>query len=259
MQLLKTTYPEEDELVMCTVTNIQHHSVFCKLDEYKNKSGMIHISEIAPGRIRNIKEFVQEGKKVICKILRIDEEKGHIDLSLRRVNDGQRKAKQKEIKEENLAGKIIEYVAKSNKLDPLKLHKQIADKILEEYDTIYSAFEDVAKEEFDLSKVGIDKKIAKELTENIKGRITPPEVEIVGEFKLSTTAPGGVEVIKKTLAEANKAKGELTIKYKGGGNYYISIKAEDYKDAEKTLKTAVENVENYASKHDVVMEFARQE
>ncbi len=35
--------PEEDELVLCTVTAVQHHSVFAKLDEYA-KTGMIHIS-----------------------------------------------------------------------------------------------------------------------------------------------------------------------------------------------------------------------
>jgi len=259
MTLPKQGYPEEDELVMCTVTNVQFHSVFCKLDAYQNKSGMIHISEIAPGRIKNIREHVQEGKKVVCKILRIDLQKGHIDLSLRRVNAGQRKAKLKEIKEENLAAKIIEYVAKQNKLNPAELHKKITSKILENYDSIYPAFEDVTKGELDLATLGLDKKTTEELETVIKGRITPPEVQIVGDFHLRTHAADGIELIKKTLGEAAKAEGDLTLKYKGGGTYHMVIKAEDYKQAEKTLKTAVENVETFADKNNIVMQFVRQE
>ena len=54
----KKGLPEESELVICTVTKIQYHSVFVKLDEF-NHSGMIHISEISPGRIRNIGDYVK--------------------------------------------------------------------------------------------------------------------------------------------------------------------------------------------------------
>ena len=88
----KQGFPEESELVMCTVSNIQYHSVFADLDEY-GRQGMIHISEISPGRIRNIRDYVKEGKKIVCKVLRVNSERGHIDLSLRRVNEAQRKNK----------------------------------------------------------------------------------------------------------------------------------------------------------------------
>ena len=79
MLLMKQGLPEDGELVLCKVTNVQHHSVFVRMEEY-GKSGMIHISEIAPGRIRNIRDYVKEGKIVVCKVLRINEERGHVDL-----------------------------------------------------------------------------------------------------------------------------------------------------------------------------------
>ena len=119
MLFKKQGFPEENELVMCTVTKVQYHSVFVNLDEYE-KGGMIHISEVSPGRIRNIRDFVKESKKVVCLVLRINKEKGHIDLSLRRVNEGQKRAKVDEIKKEQMAEKILEFVAK-------KLNKDIKD------------------------------------------------------------------------------------------------------------------------------------
>ena len=135
MLLLKEGFPEEDELVLCTVINIHYHSVFVKLDEY-GKTGLIHISEISPGRIRNIRDFVVEGKKIVCKVLKIDKKKGHIDLSLRRVNENQRKKKVNELKQEQKAEIIIEQVAKNNGLESKKLYYQLTEKIFEKYDDL---------------------------------------------------------------------------------------------------------------------------
>ena len=89
----KKGFPQESEIVLCTVSNISYNSVFVKLDEYINLQGMIHISEISPGRIRNIRDYVKPGKVIVCKILRIHQQKGHIDLSLRRVTESQRRKK----------------------------------------------------------------------------------------------------------------------------------------------------------------------
>ncbi len=45
--------------------------------------GLLHVSEISSSWIRNIRDFVREGQKMVLKVLRVDLEKGHIDLSLR--------------------------------------------------------------------------------------------------------------------------------------------------------------------------------
>ena len=253
----KEEYPDRDELVLCTITNIQFHSVFCKLDEYE-KSGMIHISEIAPGRIRNIKEHIKEGQKVVCKVLQINKERGHIDLSLRRVNAGQKRAKMNEIKQEQLAMKIVDHLAKSKKMDPKLVQTKIKDPIIEKYGSLYPAFEAAARDEEDLAKL-LDANIAKDLTEAVKARIKPPEVEIIGDFKLTSTAPNGVEIIRDALGEALKVKGDLSLRYKGAGTYHIVVKSEDFKTAEKILKEAVDNTITFAEKNKVVAEFARQE
>src|SRR3989304_247871 len=94
--------PEDGELVLCTVEKIYPSSIFVDIDEYK-KQGLIHISEIAAGRIRNIRDYAVEGKKIVCKVIRIDKEKGHIDLSLRRVNESQQRNKISSIKQEQRA------------------------------------------------------------------------------------------------------------------------------------------------------------
>lgn len=256
MLLKRTGFPESEELVLCTVTGINPHSVFCTLDEYGGRTGMIHISEIAPGRIRNIREFVQEQKKIVCKVLQINKERGHIDLSLRRVNESQKRNKLNQIKQEQLSEKIIEYAAKQQGESPLTLYNKLTEKIIPKYGTLFAAFEQVTKDGLNLETI-VDKKIAKTLTDAIKARIKPPEVKIDGDLKLTSYDPNGIHEIKETLKIAVKAGAD--VRYLGAGTYHIEVISEDYKTAEKILKNAIEPLLAHAEDKDIAAEWTRKE
>ncbi|MBI3031971.1 translation initiation factor IF-2 subunit alpha [Candidatus Woesearchaeota archaeon] len=256
----KAGIPEESELVMCTVTKIQYNAVFANLDEYDNKSGMIHISEIAPGRIRNIRDFVKEGKKIVCVVLRVDRERGHIDLSLRRVSEGQQRTKVNQLKQEAIAEKIIEMLARELKKEVRKLYDEITDKIFQKYDMLHPCFQEVSRNETSLTGLGLAPDIAEKLAKLISQRIKPPEVLLQGRLQLKSYADTGVEVIKDALLQGQKAGGEhLLIKYLGAGTYHISITAEDYKTAEAGLKKCLDTIEALMKKIQGIFSFARTE
>ena len=257
MHLKKEGMPEEDEIVLCTVTNVHHHSVFVKVEEY-NMQGMIHISEVSPGRIRNIRDYVKEGKVIVCKVLRINRERRQIDLSLRRVNEAQRRNKIDGIKKEQKAEKIIEFVANKVKEEPKKVFEEVSSKILKKYSSVYAAFEDVITNDKLLKELGLEAKIAKELTEAIKLRIKAPEVVIGGKFTLLSYKSNGVEIIKNAFKETGKTK-DVTIRYDGGGKYNITVKAKDYKTAEKVLDDSTRSVIDSMKKNESVAEFVREE
>jgi translation initiation factor 2 subunit 1 len=252
----KEGMPEEGELVLCTVTSVQSHSVFVRIDEY-GKSGMIHISEISPGRIRNIRDYVVEGKVVVCKVLKINMERGHIDLSLRRVSEGQRREKVNEIKQEQKAEKIIEFVARSMKITKDELFTRIQENIFKNYPTVYSVFEEVINDDKVLENIGIPKGISDKLVELIKQRIKPPEVILNGKVKVFSYEPDGVERVKKILLKIEGFDEEINISYLGGGLYSFSIRDSDYKSAEKKLKSMIEEIDKLSSKQKVHFEFER--
>ena len=247
MLLNKEGFPQEDELVLCTVTKIFHHGVFVDLDEY-GKGGMIHISEVSPGRIRNIRDFVREGKKVVCKILRVDTEKGHIDLSLRRVNERQKKDKVNEIKQEQKAEKILEFAAKKLGLDFKKLYLEVSEKIFKKYGLLNICFEDVVKGDVSLEKLGVDKKTSEVLTELNKDRMKPSEVFVEGNLKLKSYSADGVDIIKNALKKAAE-KDNVSIIYEGGGRYRIRVKSIEYKIAEEILEKSVNHAIEFIEKN----------
>ncbi len=257
MLLNKKGFPEEEELVLCTVTGVNPHSVFVTLDEYGGRTGMIHISEVAPGRIRNIREYVQEGKKVVCKVLQVNEEKGYIDLSLRRVNELQKRSKLNQIKEQQFSEKMIEQVAKQQKADCKKLFEELSEKLLKKYDTLFIAFEDVVKGDLDLEKTLTNKKVARHLIETIKQRVKPPEVIIKGEIQLSTYSSQGIEDIKDTLNLAVKEGAK--IRYLGAGNYDLELKSTEYKIAEKQLDKIIKKITKFTEEKNITFKFTRKE
>jgi len=258
MLFKKQGFPEEGDLVLCTVTSVQFHSVFVDIDEY-GRGGMIHISEVSPGRIRNIRDFVKEGKKIVCKVLRINQEKGYIDLSLRRVNESEKRRKIDQIKREQNAEKIVEIAAGKIGAKTEILYREISDRALKQYSSLYEFFEASTKDEKLLESTGMEKKNLKILQETINQRIKPTEVEIKGKLKITTYAPNGIEVVKDSLKKAEEAgKGKISINYLGSGLYRLMIRAPDYKEAEKLMKNATEGAIAVVTKSDGTAEFTRE-
>ncbi len=261
MQQKKKGFPEEGEIVVCIVKKIQRTTVFVELEEYEHKEGIIHISEISPGRIRTIRDFVKEGKKIICKVLRRNERYGNLDLSLRRVTTGQKLNKLKEIKLEDKCKKIIESISKQLKLDPQKIHRDIKSKLSKDYETIGQAFQEVAEGEINvLEEMGLDKKISNLLEETIKIRLKPKEIKNIRDLELSCPTSDGIESIKKTLKKAmelaKKKEYNVKINYISAPKYNITITASEPKELEsqteeilETIKTEIEKEKGHFEVH----------
>lgn len=64
------------------ITGITKFGAFVELPD--GKTGMVHISEVAPTFVKEIKDYVQENQTVKVKVLNILED-GKISLSMKRV------------------------------------------------------------------------------------------------------------------------------------------------------------------------------
>jgi len=259
MLLRKKGFPEMGELLLCRVTNIQYNSVFVNLEEYENKSGMIHISEVSAGRIKNIREFVAEGKFVVCKVLNINQERGYIDLSLRRVSGGQHRTKMDELKQEQRAEKLIEQLCKQQKKKMEDVYLQVSEALLKHFQYIYQAFDQVVAADIDLAQFDVPKAIAEPLKAIIKENIKPKEVLLKGTLTLETYESDGIALVRHALDLAEKANPAVTITYAGGGNYHITVKASEFKEAEKILKESTEVAIAVVEKVKGKAEFKREE
>jgi general stress protein 13 len=67
------------------VTGIQPYGAFVALDE--NTQGLVHISEITHGYVKDINEHLKVGDEINVKVLSIDEAAGKIGLSIRATEE----------------------------------------------------------------------------------------------------------------------------------------------------------------------------
>jgi general stress protein 13 len=82
---------EVGSVVKGKVTGIQPYGAFVALDE--DTQGLVHISEVTHGYVKDINDHLKLGDEVIVKILSIDEEKGKISLSIRATQEAPAKPK----------------------------------------------------------------------------------------------------------------------------------------------------------------------
>jgi len=251
----KKGMPEEGEIVLCTVKKILYHSVFVTIDEYETLEGMLHISEVSPGRIRNIRDFIREDKQIVCKVLRIDKEKGHIDVSLRRVNDSQRINKLKEFKQEIKSEKILEQIGKELEKSLEQVYKEVGSKLIEEYGSLNNAFESIALDPEKIESIKIPKRLSDILSKRIEEKIKTPEIEVKEIIEISTEKSNGIETIRNILSKLQK--GEIKITYISAPKYKLSIKASDYKTAEGILLQINQDAEKLATESDCTISFSR--
>ncbi len=230
-------FPENGELVVCSVTSVKNFGAFVTLDEYDNKEGFVHVRDIASGWVKYIRDFIREGQKVVCKVLGVDSSKGHIDLSLKSVNDHQRREKIQQWKNEKKAEKLMEIVAERLSISIDDAYDKFGNELVENYETLYNAFESVVAgpEDFRGENQGdwVEKFI-----EVAAENVTPPFVEIDGILEMRSNEPDGVDDIKKALlAGLDAADGsDVEITSVGSPRYRVVITADEYKAAEDVMK-----------------------
>lgn len=74
----------KDEIVTGCVTGIEKYGIFVNLDEYY--SGLIHISEISSGFVKNVSDFVNVGETIRVKIIGIKDDSYQLKLSIKDID-----------------------------------------------------------------------------------------------------------------------------------------------------------------------------
>lgn len=225
---------EVGDVVMCTVDRIVGTIVFVQIEG--GPQGSIILSEIAAGRIRNLRDYVVPKKRIVCKVLRVSPN-GNIDLSLRRVTQKEMKEVVEKMKQE----KSYESVLKSVLGDKV-------DNIIEEIkkkENLYDFLEESKEDVSNLEKV-VGKEDAKKIL-NILLLQKKKKVVLKKEFNLKTIQSNGIELIKELISNIQNVE----IKYISAGKYSIKIEDENLKSADNKFKEIIEELEKKAKKLDV--------
>lgn len=174
----------------------------------------------------------------------VDPKRKHVDLSLRRVKDSERRWKVQQLKREQRAEKLLELVAVKFEKSLDEAYEEVGFALQDKFGDIYSALESVVKDKSVLADVVKDQRWVDALSEVAASAVKPPSYKVVGHLDLSCTSSNGVEVIKSAMIDArDSTKGnevDVELYYVGSPRYRIEVTAPSYKAAENAMQKAVE-------------------
>ena len=239
---LANDWPEEGELVVCSVKSVKENGAYLNLDSYPEREGFVFIGEIATGWVRNIRAHVREGQRVVAKVIGIKRERDSVNLSIKSVSEERRRDALQSWKNEQRASQIMRVAAERIGWDGVKT-TAVSEEMKEAFGSLYGALEECAITESALEEAGFEGTWIAVVTELAIENIVPPFVEIRGLFEIKVWGPEGVEAISGALKAAEEcADGEdevtLTCHYDGAPNYRVDIKAPDYPSAETVWEAA---------------------
>ena len=108
---LSNDWPEEGELVVCSVKSVKENGAYLDLDTYPEREGFVFIGEIATGWVRNIRAHVREGQRVVAKVIGIKKERDSVTLSIKSVSEERRRDALQSWKNEQRASQIMRVAA----------------------------------------------------------------------------------------------------------------------------------------------------
>jgi translation initiation factor 2 alpha subunit (eIF-2alpha) len=225
---------EEGQIVLCTVEKIVGTTVFVKIEE--NGEGTITTSEISPGRIRNLRDYVVPGKKIVCKVLKIFP---GVKLSLRRVKQYEKKELLDKISKEKSYAAILKTVLGDRAGDVIK-------KIKEEY-TILDFFESFIQDNKILKKY-LSEEDTKKIIKIIETKKEKPK-QIKQIFKLSSKSEEGINKIKNIILDSCKGS-KCNVSYIAAGKYNLAVSGENFKDIKNEINKVIESIESLAKKNN---------
>lgn len=239
-------YPEIDEVVMVNVREIAEMGAYVKLLEYDNIEGMVLLSELSRRRIRSIQKLIRVGKNEVAVVMRVDKEKGYIDLSKRRVSAEDIVKCDERYNKSKAVHSILRHCAEKFNVPLESLYESVCWPLLRKYGHACDAFKLLITDPtvFD----GIEapsKEIAEELKLYISRRLTPQAIKVRADVEVSCFSYEGIDAIKTALKEAEAESTEqmqVVAKLVAAPLYVISTQALDKNQGVALLEKAIAKV-----------------
>lgn len=253
-RLLENKYPKKDEIVYGKIVKKEENGFYVSLLEYDNIEGFLKFKEISKNKaIKYPASLLNEGSNLSVLVLKVDEEKGFIDLSKKQVKPDQEEKCKKNFAKSKSIENIIKILCIKTKKTMEFFYKNLIWPLFKKFDHAYDAFLSIFEGDYSFLE-NLDKSISdeikKELIKQIKKRIIPETFKIRSIFSITCFNFNGIEDIKESLSKAeNKRTQYIPFKFKiiASPLYECSVntinKEKGIKIINEALKDVKKNIE----------------
>lgn len=199
-------YPDVEDTVMVKVQKIEEMGAYVVLTEYDNKEGMILLSELSRRRIRSVNKLIRVGRSECVIAIRVDKDKGYIDLSKRRVYPKDLIQCEDRFARAKAINSILRHVAEQLGYTKKEQLEELYDKTAWYFDHkmkkkagAYDIFVKALTDSTVFDECEIDQRVRDKLLDEIRKKLTPRALKIRSDIEVSCFSYDGIEAVKKAL------------------------------------------------------------
>lgn len=206
-RMYENEFPEADDFVMVRVTRMTDINAYVMLLEYNNKEGIILFSQLSRKRIRSVAKHIRVGKVEVLQVLRVDSDKGYIDLSKKLMQKEEIEMCEERYKKSKTVHSILSRVAQNNQYPLLDLYEKVGWPLSHKYGHTLEAFKEMVQDEGILEPFDIPKEVKEDLLKLVKHRLAIHPVKIQADIEVTCFTAEGIDAIKAAL-HAGLEKGQ---------------------------------------------------
>ncbi|KAI9150923.1 hypothetical protein H9P43_009538 [Blastocladiella emersonii ATCC 22665] len=252
-RMYEAKFPELEDLVMVNVRQIADMGAYVRLLEYDGIEGMILLSELSRRRIRSIQKLIRVGRNEVALVLRVDKEKGYIDLSKRRVAPEDLIKCEEKFNKSKAVHSIMRHVAEKLNLVLQDLYEQFGWPLYRRYGHAYDAFKlAISDPDRVFEGLEIEPEIMAELISNIKRRMTPQPVKVRADVEVTCYGYEGIDAIKAALTTCESFSNEevpIKVRLVAPPLYVITTITTDKVLGIETLERAIAAMQDAIAAH----------
>lgn len=193
--------PDINDLVMVKITQVNETSAYVQLLEYGHIEGMIPYTELSRRRIRSIAKLVKIGKLEVAQVLRLDRNKGYIDLSKKAVTPEERSRCEEKFNKAKVVHSIMRHCAVQCQMNFLELQKTVTWPLYRKYGHAHDALklavlhpDQVFAEEIEVSAPVRD-----HLEKTVRQKLKPQPARLRADLNVTCYKRAGIDAIREVL------------------------------------------------------------
>jgi translation initiation factor 2 subunit 1 len=228
--------PDEGDMVVVTISDVEENSAYADLDEYDNLTGLIHISEASRSWVEDLTREIDEGEKTVAQVIDVDDDT--ITLSLKRVNENKKREAMSRWNKEQKAEKFVEELKNILDMSEEELYDEVVFPLQREVGSAFHGFE-ISTAQEDRLKEFLDDEVVEAVQKVAKNNIDLKQEKFEGEIELEFTSSNGVKKIKDCFKDLREG---VEVKYVSAPNYSITAWGRTQELAKKRMDEAVDKV-----------------
>jgi translation initiation factor 2 subunit 1 len=181
-----------------------------------NIDGMILLSELSRRRIRSIQKLIRVGRNEVVVVLRVDKDKGYIDLSKRRVSPEDIVKCEERYNKSKMVHSIMRHVAEKTNTPIEELYQSIGWPLNKKYGHSIDAFKLSITNPDVWNDVTFPNDVVKEELQSYIGkRLTPQPTKVRSDIEVTCFGYEGIDAVKTALRKAeakNTADNQVKVK-----------------------------------------------